>query len=70
MLLVKKKKLEVKFTEHISIDPILKKKYAHVLPRLKQLYAEVQDQQLLQMYNSEIFARNTEMTFVATLFHN
>jgi len=63
-----KEKKEAKFTKHINSDPLLKKKYAHVLPRLKKLYAEVEDQQLLQMYNSEIFARNTEMTFIATLF--
>ncbi len=63
-----KEKLEAEFTKKINNNPLLKKKYAHVLPKLKELYADVEDQQLLQMYNSEIFGRNTEMTFVATLF--
>ncbi len=63
-----KEKLEAKFSQHIANDPILKKKYGHVLPELKKLYSEVQDQQLLQLYNSEIFGRNTEMTFIASLF--
>ena len=60
-----KQKYEAEFTKRINQDPKLKAKYAHILPRLKELYAQTEKQELLRKYNSEIFSRNTEMPMIA-----
>jgi len=62
-----KEKYEVEFTKRINEDPSLKAKYAKVLPRLKELYAATENQQLLQLYNSEIFSRNTQIPMIASI---
>lgn len=62
-----KEKYEAEFTKRINQNPVLKAKYKDVLPNLKKLYKEVENDKLLLMYNSEIFSRNTEMTLIATI---
>lgn len=62
-----KEKYEAEFTKRINQNPSLKAKYGEILPKLKKLYAETEKDKLLQMYNSEIFSRNTEMTQIASL---
>jgi len=62
-----KEKYEAEFTRRINQSPELKAKYGEVLPKLKTLYKEVENQKLLLMYQSEIFSRNTELTLIATI---
>ena len=60
-----KEKYEAEFTKRINQDPALKAKYKDVLPKLKKLYAATEEQQLLRLYNSETFGRNTQVPMVA-----
>ncbi len=60
-----KEKYEAEFTKRINQDPVLKAKYKDVLPKLKKLYAATEEQQLLRLYNSETFGRNTQVPMVA-----
>ncbi len=62
-----KEKYEAEFTRRINKNPKLKTEYAAILPSLKELYTQVENEKLLQMYNSEIFSRNTELTQIAGL---
>ncbi len=62
-----KEKYEAEFTKRINKDAALKAKYQHVLPELKELEKEAEDLKLLQLYNSEIFSRNTELPLIATI---
>ncbi|HIP48924.1 MAG TPA: S46 family peptidase [Lutibacter sp.] len=62
-----KEKYQAEFTKRINQNPTFKAKYQNVLPDLKKLYNEVENDKLLLMYNSEIFSRNTEMTMIASI---
>jgi hypothetical protein len=62
-----KQKYETEFTKRINQDPALIAKYGKILPRLKELYNEVENDKLVLMYQSEIFSRNTELTLIATI---
>ncbi len=62
-----KEKYETDFTNRISKDPTLQAKYGNILPRLKELYAEIEPLGVLLDYNSEIFSNNVELTTIAML---
>jgi len=62
-----KEKYETDFTNRISKDPALQAKYGNILPRLKELYAEIEPLGVLLDYNSEIFSNNVELTTIAML---
>jgi len=62
-----KEKYEAEFTKRINQDPKLKAKYEFVLPKLKKLYAATEEQQLLRLYNSEIFGRNAQVMMIAQI---
>lgn len=62
-----KEKYETDFTNRISKDPTLHAKYGNILPRLKELYAEIEPLGVLLDYNSEIFSNNVELTTIAML---
>lgn len=62
-----KEKYEAEFTKRINQDPVLKEKYAPVLPELKELYKAVENDKRILMFHSEIFSRNVELTLIATI---
>ena len=64
-----KEKYEAEFTKRINQDASLKAKYGQLLPRLKELYAEIEPLGVLVDYNSEIFSNNVEMTTIATILN-
>ncbi len=62
-----KEKYEAEFTKRINQDPVLKEKYAHVLPELKKLYKAVENDKRILMFQSEIFSQNIELTVIASI---
>jgi hypothetical protein len=61
-----KEKYEAEFTRRINKNKDWKKRYAHLLPRLKELYSKAEKYKLLQLYNSELY-RNADLPMVAML---
>ncbi len=62
-----KQKFEQEFTKRINQDATLKAKYGQVLPRLKELYAQLEPYAVVQDYNSEIFGRNIDLAKTAMI---
>jgi len=62
-----KEKYEAEFSKRINQNATLKAKYAEVLPKLKKLYTATKEQQLLRLYNSETFSRNTQVPMIASI---
>ncbi len=62
-----KQKFEQEFTKRINQNPELKAKYGQVLPRLKELYAQLEPYAVVQDYASEIFGRNIDLAQIAMI---
>lgn len=62
-----KQKFEREFTNRINQNPELKAKYGNVLPRLKELYAQLKPYAVVQDYSSEIFGRNIDLPTIALI---
>ena len=62
-----KQEFEKEFTNRINANPLLKEKYGHVLPRLKELYTQIEPYVAVQSYASEIFGRNIDLPSIVTI---
>lgn len=62
-----KQKFEKEFTKRINADPVLKAKYGHILPRLEELYAEIEPLVAVRSFASEIFGRNIDLPTVVSI---
>ena len=62
-----KEAFENDFTKKLNENLKLKAKYGNVLPRLKELYAEVKPYVAVQSYASEIFGRNIDLPSIAMI---
>jgi len=62
-----KQQFEQEFTNRINANPELKAKYGDVLPRLKELYAQLEPYTVVQDYTSEIFGRNVDLPSIAMI---
>ena len=62
-----KEAFEKDFTNRLNQTPTLKAKYGNVLPRLKELYAELKPYVAVQSYSSEIFGRNIDLPSIANI---
>ena len=62
-----KQKFEAEFTKRLNQNPELKAKYGKVLPRLKELYAQLEPYAVVQDYASEIFGRNIDLPTIAMI---
>ncbi len=62
-----KQKFENDFTNKINNNPQWKSKYENVLPRLKELYAQLKPYVVVQDYNSEIFGRNIDLPSIVMI---
>jgi len=62
-----KQKFEQEFTNRLNQNPELKAKYGQILPRLKELYAQLEPYTLVQDYTSEIFGRNIDLPTIALI---
>ncbi len=60
-----KQKFEQDFTDKVNSNPEWKQKYGDILPRLEQLYGELEPYLTVQDYTSEIFGRNVELPSIA-----
>ena len=62
-----KEAFEKEFTDKLNKNPEFKAKYAHVLPRMKELYAQKKPYVAVQSYASEIFGRNIDLPTIANI---
>ena len=62
-----KEDYEKEFTKRINKNKTLKKNYSHVLPELKDLYAQLEVYAVTQDYTSEIFGRNIDLPSIAQI---
>jgi Peptidase S46 len=59
--LAKKRAYEADFTARIKNNPDLNYRFGNVLPRMEQLYRDIEPYALARDYYQEIFLRNTEL---------
>lgn len=64
-----KEAFEKDFTNRLNHNPKLKAKYGNVLPRMKELYTELEPYVEVQSYTSEIFGRNIDLPSIATILN-
>jgi len=62
-----KQEFEKEFTKRINQNPELKAKYSHLLPRLKELYAQLEPYGVVIDYYSEIFGRNIDLSTISMI---
>ncbi|HIE45196.1 MAG TPA: serine protease, partial [Flavobacteriaceae bacterium] len=62
-----KEAFEKEFTDKLNKNPEFKAKYAHVLPRMKELYAQKKPYVAVQSYASEIFGRNIDLPTITNI---
>jgi hypothetical protein len=62
-----KQKFEKDFTDRVNANPEWKQKYGKILPRLKELYGQLEPYLTVQDYYSEIFGRNVDLPSIAII---
>ena len=62
-----KEAFEKDFTNRLNQNATLKAKYGNVLPRLKELYAQLKPYVAVQSYASEIFGRNIDLPTISMI---
>ena len=62
-----KEAFEKDFTNRLNQNATLKAKYGNVLPRLKELYAQLKPYVAVQSYASEIFGRNIDLPSISMI---